>query len=1031
MAKKTQPHGKSLVIVESPAKAKTINKYLGRDYVVMASLGHVCDLPDREFGIDIENDFSPTYEIVDSRKKTLYTLREAAKNSDFVYLATDLDREGEAIAWHLAETLALKPQKTRRVVFNEITKSAIRAAFAHPRKINMHKVLAQQARRILDRIVGYQLSPLLWQKIAKGLSAGRVQSVAVRLIVEREWAIRDFVPTESWRIQAVFTPDMTGRDRLAEAWSEFLSGDSELDDGRSIKERNAWVSEYGCVAAELVTVGGEPFKPAEHTEALKIAEHLGFVCEQVDQRDWEEYKAHGIKMIDLVGKLVVNGEPAFTVSDVQTRRLSSKPPRPFTTATLQQAASTHMGFSALRTMGLAQALYEGVDIGNGKGPVGLITYMRTDSTQLSGESVKAIRKLIHDTYGDKYLPGEPVIYGAKRKHAQEAHEAIRPSDVRLTPEQLKDRLPSEQWRLYDLIWRRTVACQMKPAQWDSTVLLIEAPTPLGAAVFKATGRQLVFDGYQRVATQKRSEDFILPPLKVNTPVAPLDIDPEQQFTSPPPRYSEASLVKEMEGEGIGRPSTYASIIQTIQDRGYVEQVDRRFLATDKGQIVTEKLIEHFPDIMNVKFTSHMEDELDKIEEAHLDWLTVMREFYGPFKKALERAAIEMKPARSEPSEFKCPKCDKEMVYRWARTGRFLSCSGYPECKGAYNVDREGKPIEPTQVDTRCELCDEPMILRQSRHGFFLGCSKYPECTHTVPCAESGEPLKLVRDEELEGPCDTCGEGRMQVKRAGFRVFLGCNRYPKCRNTSKLPEGVRVERKTQPVEEAGFCCERCGAPMRIKSGRRGRFIACSGFPKCRNTKPIEKLEEMRKLAAEGKNPVAPSGEDAEHGSDAATGEAKSNGSKKAARRPIRKTGSGKVDLESLGPPPPGFAWTRTGKPVVEEFPDGELRCPECGAALVMRRGRFGPFFSCTGYPKCKCSVNLRGEAKKQAELEMPAPVRPKPVPTEIECEECGEKMLIRVGRSGRFLGCGGFPKCKATRPLPEELNDAAVATEKQT
>ncbi len=1022
MAKKPQANGKSLVIVESPAKAKTINKYLGRDFIVKASMGHVRDLPNRELGIDIDNRFAQTYEIVQTRKKTLDVLLKAARDTDCVYLATDLDREGEAIAWHLAEAMQLDPARTKRVVFNEITKSAIQAAFSEPRDINMDKVYAQQARRVLDRIVGYQLSPLLWRKIAKGLSAGRVQSVAVRLIVEREWAIGAFIPVESWRIQAVFTPDLASRDSLAVQWSEYLSGGADVDEGRTIKERNAWLSEHGCVSAELFSVAGKPFKPAEHTEALRVAEQLGFVCEQIDRRDWKEYKRHGIHTVDLNGKLVVNGEPRFSVSDIQTKRTSTKPPPPFTTATLQQSASTYLGFSASRTMRTAQALYEGVDIGGDDGSVGLISYMRTDSTHLSMDSVNAARTLIGDEFGEKYLPAKPVAYRAKKKHAQEAHEAIRPSEVALAPERLKGHLSNDQWRLYDLIWRRMVACQMSPAQWDGTTLMIAVQTSLGEMLFKATGRRLVFDGFQRVASQKRSADLILPELEVGMPVAPLDVDPQQQFTSPPPRYSEASLVKAMEAEGIGRPSTYAAIIQTIQDRGYVEQLDRRFFATDKGQIVTEKLIKHFPDIMNVKFTSHMEDELDKIEDAHLDWVTVMREFYEPFKTSLEKASAEMTPARAEPSEHKCPLCSKEMVYRWARTGRFLSCTGYPDCKGASNIDRDGKPVEVAEVETKCEACGKNMILRQSRHGFFLGCSGYPECQTIVPCSENGEPLKLVTEKELECPCDTCEDGTMEVKRAGFRVFLGCNKYPKCKNTAKLPDGVRVERKVIPVEQAGFGCDKCGRAMLLRSGRRGKFVACSGFPKCRNTKPIEKLDELKKLAAEGKLPISVTDDDA-------SGTEKSDGTKKAARSPIKKTASGKVDIEALGPPPPGFAWTRTGRPVVEKLPEDTLHCPECNGDMVMRRGRFGPFFSCSSFPKCKCSINLRGEAKKQAEIEMPAPARPKPIPTEVACEECGEKMLIRHGRSGQFLGCSNYPKCKATTPLPDELKELAATAEK--
>ncbi len=1016
--KKSQPNGKSLVIVESPAKAKTINRYLGSDFIVKASMGHVRDLPSRSLGIDLQNDFAPTYEIVLGRKKIVSELAKAAEKTSAVYLATDLDREGEAIAWHLMEALELDKSRVKRVVFNEITKSAITAAFKAPRDIDMDKVNAQQARRTLDRIVGYQLSPLLWRKIAKGLSAGRVQSVAVRLIVEREWEIRAFAPEESWRISAVFTPDAASRHALAKRWTAFLAKGEGPDGGRTQKERIEWLSENGCLAAEVVRLDGLPFKPTSHEAALRLAEHLGFVCEKIDQQDWSEYAAQNLKKIELIGMTSPSPKCEFKVTDVQSRQTSSKPPPPFTTASLQQAASTQLSFSASRTMRVAQGLYEGIDIGSGDGTVGLITYMRTDSTVLSKDSVAAIRELITTEYGQKYLPSKPRTF-AQSKRAQEAHEAVRPTDVKLTPASLKDRLPKEQWRLYDLIWRRAVACQMEAAEWLSTTMLISAATADGTAEFKATGRQLVFDGYQKVAGVRSSGDLILPKLDVGTALAAMEIDPEQQFTSPPPRYTEASLVKSMESEGIGRPSTYAAIIQTIQDRGYVEQVDRKFRSTDKGEIVTEKLIEHFPNIMNVKFTSFMEEELDKIEEAHLDWVSVLREFYEPFQAALATASSEMTPARSEPSEFRCPKCDLEMVYRWAKTGRFLSCTGYPECDGAYNVDSKGQPIKPVKSDIKCDKCGNEMVMRQSRHGFFLGCAGYPECSNIVPCNERGEPHALVKEESLEKPCEVCGQGTMKVKRSGFRSFLGCDQYPKCKNTTPLPEGVRLERKERPVIEAGFPCDRCGRPMHVKAGRRGEFIACSGFPKCRNTYPIEKLDDLQKMSAEGKLNAPPPPADTNGNGSAG------KSPKKAARRPITKTSAGKIDLEAMGPPPPGFAWTRTGRPVVETMPEDDLKCPECGHDMLLKSGRFGPFFSCTNFPKCKCSVNLRGEAKKQAEKEMPAPVRPKPIPTEVICDECGSKMVIRTSRNGPFLGCSAFPKCKTTKPLPDELAPLAA------
>ncbi len=1015
MAKKAQHSGASLVIVESPAKARTINRYLGSAYTVKACMGHVRDLPPKDLGVDLENNFEPVYTVDRSRKKVLDELGRAAKKAEAVYLATDLDREGEAIAWHLAIALALPPEKVRRVVFNEITKSAIQQAFAHPHELDMDKVNAQQARRILDRIVGYQLSPLLWKKVAKGLSAGRVQSVATRLVVEREREIRGFVPTESWKILGYFTTDPARAAALAEQWETFLERGADPDAGRTQKERSAWLSKHDCVQAELVKLGGQAFEPATADECRPAAEALGFVCEDVEERVWEDYARQGLKIVDLNGRTELKSAPQFRVADVQTKRSQSKPPAPFITATLQQAASTQLGSSTSRTMRVAQQLYEGVDLGNGEGPVGLITYMRTDSTALSADSLRQVRELIHERFGAEYLPAKPNHYGSA-KRAQEAHEAVRPTDVTLEPEQIKGKLTAEQHKLYNLIWRRFVACQMTPAQWDGTTVLIGASTACGEAVFKATGRRLVFDGYQRVTPGAASGDVLLPELATGDQVVPLQIEPEQRFTSPPPRYTEASLVKALEAEGIGRPSTYAQIIQTVQDRGYVEQNDRRLYATDKGEIVTRKLMEHFPSLMDLKFTSYMEDELDKIEEAHLDWVHVLNEFYVPFKELLDKAHTEMEPVRAEPSEYKCPQCGKEMVYRWARVGRFLSCTGYPECTGAYNIDREGKAVVPKSVGVKCEQCGGDMLLRQSRHGPFLGCSAYPDCSNTIACDEQGVPLQLVTEAQLDEPCDACGEGTLKVRRSGMRTFLGCDRYPNCKNSKPLPKGVRLERKAVPVEEAGVSCERCGRPMVIRSGRRGKFIACTGYPRCRNTKPVEKLEELQARAQETGSVPAP---------------LLSNGNGKAAPRSrtgkkqlVPKTADGKVDLKALGPPPPGFAWTRTGRPVVEIWPEGPLSCPDCGSEIVLKPGRFGPFYSCTNFPKCRCSVNLRGEAKKQAEIEMPAPARPKPIPTDVPCEECGEPMVIRSGRSGKFLGCSKYPKCKTTKPLPEEL--AAVA-----
>jgi len=985
---------RALVVVESPAKAKTINKYLGDDFVVKASMGHVRDLPEREIGIDISDNFRPSYEVLRSRSKVIKELRDLARHAPAVYLATDRDREGEAIAWHLVEALNLPADRVRRVIFNEITKSAITEAFSHPHEIDLDRVNAQQARRILDRIVGYELSPLLWRKIAKGLSAGRVQSVAVRLIVEREREIRAFVPEESWKISACFTAREADAAKVGAEWAKFRGGDPTQ------KDALRWLGEHDAFRTELVEIGGSSFDAKDAEAARAVAEALGMEITGVERTPWDEYAHLKLEQARIQGHFAAGSGRKATISDLTTKRTTSRPSAPFTTAALQQQASNTLRFAASRTMRVAQALYEGIDL-HGEGPVGLITYMRTDSTNLSNESLDAVRPFIRSTYGDRYLPEKPNFYGKRQARAQEAHEAIRPTDPRRTPESLRKALTDEQFRLYDLIWRRFVACQMTPAEWDSTSISVTCDTPMGAARFSGNGRKLVFDGFMRVAGVT-SEDQILPALTPGQAVGVLDVDPRQHFTSPPARYTEASLVRTLETEGIGRPSTYASIIETVQDRGYVEQEDRKFFPTALGEVVTDKLVAHFPKIMDVKFTSFMENELDKIEEAHLDWVHVLNEFYDPFRDLLTHAGEEMEAARAQPSDYKCPQCDGQMVYRWSKLGRFLSCSNYPTCKATMNVNRKGEPLVAKAGEVHCELCGKTMVLRQARGSHFLGCSGYPECRNTLPCDAEGAPLKVVPEEELAQPCEACGEGTLVVKWKRQNAFLGCDRYPKCKATAKIPPDIHVKRKpAPPPEEAGVLCDKCKRPMVIREGKRGKFIACSGFPRCRNAKPVEKLDELRAATA-ASGEVVPS-------------LAEVNAAKSPSAR--RKAAGGSVKPEDLGPPPAGFAWTRTGRPVVEQMPEGELACPECGQPMDLRRGRFGPFFSCTGFPKCKFVSNLRGQAKKDAEEMLPAPARAKPVPTEFTCQECGAQMMVREGRTGKFLGCSAYPKCRATRELP--------------
>ena len=1038
---------KALVIVESPAKAKTINKYLGRSYVVKACKGHVRDLPPRRYGIDPGQNFKPSYEIMAGSRKIVGELKKAAEKASVVYLATDLDREGEAIAWHLVYALELPPEKIQRVVFNEITKSAIAEAFAHPHEIDMAKVDAQQARRILDRVVGYELSPLLWKKVAKGLSAGRVQSVAVRMIVDREAEIRAFEPQESWMVNGVFTPSPDEAVEIAERWSAFVHRGGKSGAAPTVKERMAWLGKAGCLDASLVEVSDQPFKPEGTLETSErrnvktskgestslfhsavdavqpVVESLGFRVREVADHDWQQYSHLGLKQIELVGETAVSEAPTCKVKSIDTKRTVSKPSAPFTTAALQQTAANLLRFGTSKTMRIAQALYEGIDIKTGEGNVGLITYMRTDSTNLSAESIKAVRGLIQESYGRQYLPEKPRRYGSAKK-AQEAHEAIRPTDVARTPEAVKGHMTPDQHKLYTLIWNRFVTSQMVPAQWDSTVILVSAKishereagraeasgSSTGEAVFRATGRVLAFDGFYKVTgVPKNGDNQMLPRLEVGQPVALIAIEPYQKFTSPPARYSEASLVKSLEAGGIGRPSTYAAIIKTIQSRGYVDQADRRFHPTSRGEVVTEKLVAHFPRVLDLRFTSHVEGELDKIEEKHLDWHEVLHEFYDPFKASLAKAHEEMEAVRAEPSPYTCEVCGRPMVYRFGKNGRFLSCTGYPECQVAKDVDRDGMVIEPVKISEPCDVCGKTMVLRKSRRGPFLGCSSYPECTGTKACTEEGVPLKKVKPDDIKQECPECG-APMQVKFSGSRSFMGCTKYPTCKTTAPMPEGVYVE-KPKP-KDAGVRCDKCGRPIVIRSSRRGPFLSCSGFPRCRNAMPMDKLDHLKELEAAGKIPEAPPA--TPNGNGLKNGNGQKNGSSPARGKVKRLTAD---EIKALGPPPPGFAWTRTGRPVVETWPDGPLTCFQCGEEMTLRTGRFGPFFSCVG---CKVVANLRGEAKKKADVEMPAPEKPKPIDTDVSCPDCGSKMLLRMGRTGRFLGCSAYPKCKKTMEAPPGL-----------
>jgi DNA topoisomerase-1 len=880
-------NARKLVVVESPAKAKTINRYLGKDYIVKASMGHVRDLPKKNMGVDLENDFEPTYEMLTGRKKVLTELKKIAKPAEEVYLATDLDREGEAIAWHLAESLGVPDDRIRRVVFNEITSSAIQEAFAHPRDINMNMVNAQQARRILDRIVGYKLSPLLWRKVATGLSAGRVQTVAVRLIVEREREIDAFIPTEYWRMGAILTTDTDGVEELTRQWQQFLAQTDDKGNGPTQAQQQAFLSEHNAFRAELASWKGQRFQADDAEQVLEIVRALGLEVPDVERTEDPKGKgpaANRVRIVTALGQQM----PPLTVTRLNQRQSRSRPSAPFTTASLQQAASVRLRFAASRTMRIAQGLYEGVEI-PGEGTVGLITYMRTDSTHLSKDSLTAVRSLIGKEYGDKYVPDKPNVF-TNRERAQEAHEAVRPTDPSRTPDKLMGSLTNDQYKLYRLIWERFVSCQMTPAVWKVTEADVSAETPAGTAVFKAIGRTLEFDGYLRVAGMPRSGEQILPELAEGRQVAPAEVEPTQHFTQPPPRYTEASLVKALEADNIGRPSTYANIIQTIQDRNYVRQENRSFRPTDLGIVVTDKLVAFFPKLFDVRFTADMEDQLDQVEEAAADWKKILEAFYQPFEGKVEKAMEEMVHAKAEtqPSEYTCPKCGKEMVYRFSKNGRYLACTGYPDCKETAPVDEEGKKVERKEVDVDCPKCGAKMMLRRSRYGVFLGCSAYPDCKSTIPCTEDGQPLKLVKPEDIKETCENCGSP-MEVKWKGRRAFLACTSYPECKTTAKIPEGVRLEPppKAEP-EKTGVDCPKCGKPLVVRTGRRGKFIACSGFPRCRNAMDMDKLDELKAQQA-GKAPAA--GQDDQQAKNTGKKSAKKTAkksSKKASKKSAKKT-----------------------------------------------------------------------------------------------------------------------------------------------
>ncbi|RPI11076.1 MAG: type I DNA topoisomerase [Zetaproteobacteria bacterium] len=762
---------KSLVIVESPAKAKTINKFLGRNFAVKASMGHVRDLPAKSLAVDVEKDFAPKYEVVPGRKKVLDELKKAAKTSSAIYLAADPDREGEAICWHLAHELKAARKPVHRVMFNEITKRAVTEAFSHPGPIDQRKVDAQQARRILDRLVGYKISPLLWEKVRRGISAGRVQSVALRLVVDREKEIRAFVSAEYWTITArLARPDGIG--------PEF--------------------------PARLAKVDGEKASiPSEDTAAAIRA----------------ELETPGI---------------GYRVAALTRKEKRRNPVAPFTTSKLQQEAVRKLRFTAKKTMQIAQQLYEGIEVGEA-GAIGLITYMRTDSTRISPEAQAEVRTFVAERYGAQFLPEHPPVYKSG-KSAQEAHEAIRPTSVLREPAQLAAHLTRDQLNLYTLIWNRFVASQMRPAVFDTTTVDIAA----GRFTFRANGQHMTFAGFMQIyvegrdetqsddarsANSEEDEERSLPELTDEQALDCRGLDPVQHFTQPPPRYTEATLVKELEEQGIGRPSTYAAILSVIQNRDYVVKAEGKFRPTELGEIVVDLLVESFPRILDPGFTAQMETKLDEIEEGTADWLEAMHEFYGAFTRWLEHAKKKMKnvKAMEEPTDQVCEKCGRSMVIKWGRFGKFLACSGYPDCKNTkelsgngnggpevgVNGDGEGAPGEGQP----CESCGKPMVLKRGRFGPFLACSGYPECRTVVKVAK----MAAAAPEPTDLTCEACG-APMVIRTGRFGRFYSCSTYPKCKTVKPIPIGVD--------------CPQCGAALAARRTKRGRtFYGCTAYPAC--------------------------------------------------------------------------------------------------------------------------------------------------------------------------------------------------------
>ncbi len=761
---------KDLVIVESPAKAKTINKFIGNNYTVKASVGHIRDLPKSSLGVD-EETFLPTYEILEGKEKVVRELKKAAKTAGQIYIASDPDREGEAIGWHVVNILGKDAEKVRRVRFHEITKNAVQKALASPVVLDMNKVNAQQARRVLDRLVGYKLSPLLWDKVRRGLSAGRVQSVALKMIVDREAEIKAFIPVEYWTIAAN------------------LEGNNPPP-----------------FIAKLTKIDGKKAEVNNEETAREIERALN--------------------------------AGSFVVEKVARKERQKKPQAPFTTSKLQQEAHRRYRFPVRRTMSVAQKLYEGKEVG-AEGQVGLITYMRTDSVRVSDEAIDEVRKAIQEKYGEQNLPDKPNVYRTK-KGAQEGHEAIRPTSMELDPESIRKHLTKEEFNLYKLIWDRFVASQMKPAVFDVTDVEIAN----GPYLFKVSGEVMKFQGFLSVYQDTRDRDDApeddnskdLPPLNENDALKLLGtLDTRQNFTQPPPRYTEATLVKALEENGIGRPSTYGSILQTIQSRDYSYKEDARFVPTQLGVLVTGLLQESFAGLINEKYTAQLEEELDEIEEGKVDWQDALKRFAKQFEKDLTRAGKEMRQIKGEgvPTDEKCENCGSPMAIKFGRFGEFIACTNYPDCKTTKEVARgDEEQSDEEKEEVICDKCNKPMQLKRSRFGQFYACTGYPDCKNT----KDPRLLKTDLPETAEEACEKCG-GEMVLKSGRYGPFYSCSAYPECKNIRKIGGG----KGGAAAEPTGVTCPECGEGEIVqRMSRRGPFYACNRYPKCKfslSYKPI--------------------------------------------------------------------------------------------------------------------------------------------------------------------------------------------------